>query len=215
MTALRKDLPALPPRMARLPLDSKGYPVPWFVAWIDGQPDFRVIGENKIATAYNKKLCWLCGEPMGSYKAFVIGPMCAINRTISEPPSHRDCAIFAATACPFLTRPRAKRREAGLAELDTREAAGNGIKRNPGVCLVWVTRSFEPFQASGRWLFSLGDPTEHLWFCEGRQATRAEVDQSIETGLPILAEEAAKEGLRAMAAFQAAVEAAQPLLPAV
>lgn len=171
--------------MARLPLDARGYPVPWFVAWIDGAPDFRVIGPGKLAKAVNYKLCWLCGEPLGRFGAFVIGPMCALNRTSSEPPSHRDCAIFAATACPFLTRPNAERRSANL-PADYVEPAGVGLKRNPGACLVWVTRSWKWFRVENGALCEVGDPTETLWYAEGRAATREEIDTSILTGLPLL-----------------------------
>lgn len=38
-TSLRADLPPLPPRMQRLPVDERGYPVSFFVAWPDGKPD--------------------------------------------------------------------------------------------------------------------------------------------------------------------------------
>lgn len=41
----------LPRRMAELPTDHIGRPVPWFVAWIDGKPDFRVIGPGKLQSA--------------------------------------------------------------------------------------------------------------------------------------------------------------------
>src|SRR5258708_39459955 len=97
---------AIPQRMARLPISPTGFPVPWFVAWVDGVPDFRVIGPDKIVQAVKRNLCWLCGQPKGIHHAFVIGPMCAINRTISEPSSHLECAQFAAVACPFLANPR-------------------------------------------------------------------------------------------------------------
>jgi hypothetical protein len=101
----------VPERIAKLPRDDRGYPVPWFVAWVDGRPDFRVIEGGRIFEALKERRCWVCGEKLGRYLAFVIGPMCAINRITSEPPSHRDCALFAARACPFLTMPRMKRNE--------------------------------------------------------------------------------------------------------
>lgn len=186
-TELRPGLPPLPDRMRRLRLDARGYPVPWFVAWIDGVPDFRVIDTGKIPGAINGKVCWLCGEPMGRFGAFVIGPMCALNRTTSEPPCHRDCAIFAATACPFLTRPNAERRAANLPE-GYIEPAGIGLKRNPGVSLVWITRSWFWFREGDGVLCEVGDPVETLWYAEGRAATRDEIEKSIETGLPLLLE---------------------------
>ena len=102
MTALNKaiaDIP-IPPRMKRLAISEKGYIVPWFVAWIDGVQDFRVIDTPKLGHAIRGKRCWICGEPLGVNKAFLIGPMCAINRVISEPPSHRDCAVFSARSSP-------------------------------------------------------------------------------------------------------------------
>jgi hypothetical protein len=33
----------MPARFARLPADERGYPVPKFVEWIDGKPDFRCV----------------------------------------------------------------------------------------------------------------------------------------------------------------------------
>ena len=135
---LRPELPPLPVRIARLPRH-RGYPVPWFVAVIDGVPDFRIVGTNKIALAHTRQLCWICGERIGSFLAFTVGPMCAVNRISSEPPSHRECAEFAAVACPFLARPHMVRREAGKPEGAT-EPAGVSIRRNPGVALVWVTK---------------------------------------------------------------------------
>src|SRR5438132_506337 len=87
-------LPGL--RISQLPIDDAGRPVPWFVAWVDGKPEFRVVGPGKREEAYAKRKCWVCGQQLGSYLVFVIGPMCALNRISSEPPSHKDCAIFAA-----------------------------------------------------------------------------------------------------------------------
>lgn len=208
----RPELPPMPERIARLPLDHRGYPVPWFVAWVDGEgnpvspgegtADFRVIAPDRISDAVTFSQCWICGQRTGANVAYVIGPMCAVNRVSSEPPSHRDCAIFAAIACPFLTRPHAKRREAGLPE-DALDPAGFALKRNPGVALVWVTRGVKTFPVPGGYLFDAGDPTETLWFAEGREAQHApEVEASIASGLPALQEMADAEGPVATAKLQ-------------
>lgn len=216
--ALRPGLPPVPSRMRALRLDERGYPVPWFVAWIDGKPDFRVSDARRVIEAVKFRRCWLCGDGLGRHLAFVIGPMCSVNRVSSEPPSHLDCALFAVQACPFLTRPRAHRRAAGLPE-DAAPGAGLGIMRNPGVALVWITRSYRPFRApapDGRtgWLFEVGPPDEVRWFCEGRPATRAEIEASIESGLAFLEEEARAEGPRAVQALELPVARARLLLPA-
>lgn len=185
-----------PARMARLPKDpNRPYLVPWFVAWIDGKPDFRVIRSNGIRDAVVNKTCWLCGGPLGRYMAFVIGPMCAVNCISSEPPAHRDCAVYAARTCPFLTRPTMRRRPVDE-EVGTVNPAGIAILRNPGVALVWVTRSYQVVRdpEGDGVLFNVGVPTETLWYAEGRDATRDEVLASLESGMPTLMELAEADG---------------------
>jgi hypothetical protein len=206
---------AIPPRVKRLPISSEGWPVPWFVAWIDGQPDFRVIDTPKLGRAVRERRCWVCGDVLGQNKAFPIGPMCAINRVISEPPSHRECAIFSARACPFLSQPRMRRNEKNLIEQRV-DAPGFGLKRNPGAVCVWITREFKVFQAKRGVpgiLFHLGDPVECLWFANGREATRAEVLASIDSGYPSLLEVAKQQGAEAVAELERYRAEVMPLLP--
>lgn len=206
MTALRAELPPLPDRMRALPVDRRGYPVPWFVAWMDesgqgvergiGEPDFRVIDPSAIVQAVRQRLCWICGQRMGTYLSFLIGPMCAINRTNSEPPSHLECADFGARACPFLANPGHPRRDKNMPP-GWIPAAGMPIPRNPGAVVVWTTTAYRPFHAGdgGGVLFELGEPVHLRWYREARPATREEVLHSINTGLPILEAAARKDGL--------------------
>lgn len=173
----------IPYRMAGLPRDKHHRVVPWFVAWIDGQPDFRIIREDGINLALRDHICWLCGKPLGRFAAFVIGPMCAVNRVTAEPGSHVECALYAARACPFLANPRMQRREIP----NWTPPGGVGIKRNPGVALVWVTRSWSLFpDGTGSHLIGIGPAESVYWFAEGRSATRAEVLASLQSGLPFL-----------------------------
>jgi hypothetical protein len=199
--------------MQSLAVDDRGYPVPHFVAWIDGKPDFRVVHAETALRCWNRRRCWICGQELGRTVAFVIGPMCAINRVSSEPPQHRECAEFAAKACPFLTRPRAKRREAGLPE-ESQHPAGIMLARNPGVALVWITREPSVMKLPDGWLFNVGNPAETLWFAEGRTATRAEVMASIDSGLPALRQVAQQDGAAGARELQRAIDRAMPLLPA-
>lgn len=179
----------MPPGIARLPRNRQGYPIPWFVADLpDGSRDFRIASGEKHADALRFGLCWVCGRHRGRYAAFTIGPMCAVNRISAEPPAHRECAIYSAQVCPFLSVPNMRRRESNKPD-GTEEAGGISILRNPGVALVWVTRSFTSFRAefgARGVLCELGDPTELHWYAEGRTATRAEVVASMESGLPAL-----------------------------
>lgn len=205
----------IPGRMTVLPLDKHGRPVPWFVAWIDGVPDFRIIGPGKIVQAVKERRCWVCGGPLGVYKAFLLGPMCAVNRNTAEPPCHLDCAVYSAKACPFLTTPHMRRRETGK-PAEASNPAGIMIERNPGVALVWVTKTFriwpEPDRRSA--LFEPGDPTRTLWFTQGREATHAEVMASIDSGLPLLREMAVEQGPEAEAHLDRQLAAALRHVPA-
>lgn len=204
--------PDAPDRIKALPTDHRGFPVPWFVANIDGKPDFRVVGPGKVREAVHGRRFWICGHRLGRFKAFVIGPMCAINRVSSEPPSHRQCATFAAKACPFLVKPAMRRNGKDL-PADAAEPAGIMITRNPGVALVWVTSSYSTVPVDGGLLFDVGEPESVHWYAEGRAATRDEVETSIRSGMPLLEDAAIKDGPAACAELIRRVEAALPLLP--
>lgn len=202
----------MPARIARLPRDKHDRPIPWFVLRDDnGTPDFRVVRDHGIADAFRFELCWVCGQRRGAWSAFVVGPMCAVNRVSAEPPSHRDCAVYSAQACPFLANPAMRRRDRNLPEHV--DPPGEMITRNPGVALVWVTRTWHPFRAGPGILFRLGDPSETLWYAHGRDATRAEVLTSIQTGMPILLDAAEEDGGDAVAELEAARRAVDVLLP--
>jgi hypothetical protein len=198
MADLRTDLPPLPDRFKALPIDERGFPVPWFVDWKDDKPIFQAADPRKFKRAIRFKRCWLCGQPLGSILAFVIGPMCGVNRVSSEPPSHRDCAEFAVKACPFLTRPLAKRSTRGMEDIETKKPAGMMIERNPGVSLLWITKSYGTFRAPGGVLIRVGEPLRCEFYREGRAATREEVEASVQSGLPLLDAPARAEGPAAL-----------------
>lgn len=175
----------IPERIKALPRDKRGYPVPWFVYWDDktGEPLFPVADADKRVSAVKDRLCYVCGQKLGRYLAFVLGPMCTITRTTAEPAVHVDCGIFSAQACPFLVHPNEKR----VPNKWGAESSGHAIMRNPGVMAVWTTTTFRVFRdGRGGWLISVGDPTEVRWFREGRPATRFEILKSIHCGLPAL-----------------------------
>lgn len=201
----RPELEAMPPRIKRLAIDARGYPVPYFVAWIDGKPDHRVADARKWHAAVREKRCWVCGDFLGVYLAFTIGPMCGINRTTAEPPEHLECARWSVRNCPFMSRPHAERREAGLPDNDG--MAGLPILRNPGVMLIWNTTKYTLFpDQNNRPMIRIGTPTSiEAWYM-GKPATREQLRESVETGLPALTEIAQKEGEKAVAALKQMVE---------
>jgi hypothetical protein len=220
------SLPDMPKRIARLPKDERGYPVPRFVEWLkedlgethaarptdpDAKPDFRFARSDFRNAAFKHGYCWVCGELMGVHKVYAIGPMCVINRVTMEPACHRECAEFSVKACPFLLRPRMRRLPMGD---EPRHVAGLMIERNPGCTCLYETNDAKAFQAQGGWLIRLGDPTRVDWWAEGRQATRAEVDASIEGGFPILLAQAKRDGMDAVHELVAMTGRAMALLPA-
>lgn len=214
----------LPPRIARLPVDARGYPIPWFVDWLDGVPEFRAMDLLKWRQAIAQRRCWVCGDPLGQFLAFVVGPMCVINRTTAEPPCHRECAAWSAVHCPFLSRPHMVRRSdedfpAGDAHM---RSPGLPLARNPGVAVVYVTKSLTVFsprtvtqQANAGLLIEMGDPLAIDWFACGRAATRVEVEQAILRGVPALFEMATqdRDPLGATRALDAAVARVREWLP--
>lgn len=204
----------MPVGISKLPVNKVGYPIPWFVH-IDerGVPDFRIIRAHGLSTAVTQHLCWVCGELLVGMQAFLIGPMCAVNHTSAEPPSHLACARWSALACPFLANPEQVRRDRGI---DKHRVAGQMIERNPGVTLVWQVRQrdWQMFSdGNGGVLFDIGEPRATEWYARRRAATREEVIHSIDTGIPLLRDMAEQEGPDAMAELDRLYGRALELVP--
>lgn len=214
-TAVRPELAAhIPRRVAALRVDRRGYPVPWFVQWFDGEPDFRVIDSAKLRRAVKQARCWICGDALGVNKSYVIGPMCVVNRISAEPPSHMDCARFAARACPFLVLPNAHRRDANLPADGGMNPAM--LPHNPGVSAVWITRQqVSAVNNADGVVFRIGEPFSVEWFRQGRVATRDEVVTAFKFGLAKLIDYGrAQYGDDAVMTEAEAFTALQPYLPA-
>jgi hypothetical protein len=217
---------AMPPRIARLPMSDRGFPIPAFVAWLDtegknylpqgtrgAKRDFRIIDHTYMDRCYRFNKCWICGEVLGRHRVFVIGPMCAVNHNTMEPPSHRGCAEYAVRTCPFMMQPRMRRNPTGKIE-EHMTVPGIHLERNPGCYCLYETEHYRRTHVQGGMLCRLGEPSRVEWFTEGRPSTRAEVTASIDSGMPFLMTIAAKEGpdaVKELAALRAKVDA---LLPA-
>src|SRR5262245_46154058 len=227
---MRPDLEKIAPeRINRLPIDpDRGYPVPWFCGWFDpagrqvqdgdGKPEFRAADPRKYARAVREHLCWVCGEVLGRRRAFVIGPMCTINRISAEPPNHWECAIFSMRACPFLTRPGMERRETDLPDGSPIAAGGmmggQGLLHNPGVMVLYIPMNYEHRpDGSGGYLFHLGEPLSVEWWTEGREAKPVEAAAAFDLGVKRLRQLAEQEGAAAVREFERLRKRARNLLP--
>lgn len=190
MNALRRNLPPLPDHMKGLPIDDRGYPIPFFVQWVHGKPDFRLLDKEKFIRAVKSKLCSVCGKPLGRFKSFVGGPMNVLQKISGEPPLHHDCAIFSVRACPFLLLPLSRRRKSNMPDdvLDINAIGEDGdlfVEENPGISSVWTCTRFY-ISATGR-TFNLVDVHSLEWFIEGREATQEEIEAALIAGRDRLA----------------------------
>jgi hypothetical protein len=71
---MRKVTP-IPRRMRHLPCDERGFVVPWFACHDDtGRPHISLRDDEKWWEAVRRDRCWLCGQPLGVFKAFVATP---------------------------------------------------------------------------------------------------------------------------------------------
>jgi hypothetical protein len=50
------NLPPMPDSIAKLPRDERGYPVPWFVAWVNGKADFRCARAEAFSDAISGRV---------------------------------------------------------------------------------------------------------------------------------------------------------------
>lgn len=98
-----------PPRIARLPHDQRGYPIPWNVLRNDsGEPFFTVNDDRRAWRALREELCPICGERLGKWRWFVGGPRSAFDPHgwYLDLPGHHECQQFALTVCPYLAAPK-------------------------------------------------------------------------------------------------------------
>lgn len=196
--------------MAGRPIDHRGFPVPWFVTVKDdkGRWDFSKITMDRFNEAVRQDRCWVSGNQLGSFRSFVLGPMCIINRVAADPPCQRAIAIWSAQVCPFLTRPRAKRQKQEVIE----DQRGIMVERNPGICAVYTVRMKVPAKAG---LFHLPPPVDVQWFANGEPATRDQVVEAMAEGASLLRKMAIEEGPDALALLDRFIERAQPTIPGV
>jgi hypothetical protein len=71
---------------------------------------------------------------------------------------------------------------------------------NPGLTVVWTTLSYKPWEPiKGKGvLFEIGDPEHIEYYTEGRKATQEEILTVLAERIPILKEQAAKDGPEAV-----------------
>lgn len=110
-----KDVP-VPPRLAKRPTDSRGYPITFVTQFNDGEPDFTVVAGDRISDCVRFDLCGLCGQHLGKFRSFIGGPKSTESGMYVDPPMHTDCAEYALLVCPHLATPTARYKKQNLKE---------------------------------------------------------------------------------------------------
>lgn len=103
----------LPERIASLPRDSRGYPIPYIIFINDdGKPIFTINDIDKVQQAIAQNLCHICGQPLENLVWFTGGPGSALLNNqwgvYNDGPMHCDCMRFAMAVCPHLSHKMTK-----------------------------------------------------------------------------------------------------------
>lgn len=108
MKSLTNNVP-MPDRIARLPRDSRGYPIPVIVTYdTAGLPLFTVNDSAVHRKCVDKKLCAICGERLTKELWFAGGPQSALHPhgMYFDSAMHHECVTYAMQVCPYLSMPR-------------------------------------------------------------------------------------------------------------
>jgi hypothetical protein len=117
------DVP-MPPTVAALPRDGRGYPVLAITPWQDGLPKFGFTSTERVLVCAVERRCAVCGTRLEAGEAWrvasaaeAVAMRAAQDRGVVfvnaaptvEPPGHRACMAYSAIVCPYLARPNARR----------------------------------------------------------------------------------------------------------
>lgn len=111
----------IPERMKALPIDRRGFPIPWIVYRdLDGLPHFAINQEHLRHQCVNDDLCSICKGKLLRGRWWVGGALSAFHQhgAFIDPPMHNECAHYALQVCPYIAMPHYVR-EIGLAKAKT------------------------------------------------------------------------------------------------
>lgn len=102
----------IPDFLSHLPIDTRrGYPIPFFVPIINGEPNWNYQDADHYKQCLEKNLCAICGKKNNKREWWTIsGPLGLKNRVSSEAPCHERCARYALAVCPYMISDRVERK---------------------------------------------------------------------------------------------------------
>lgn len=163
------DIAEMPPSIAALQRDYRGFPVPWFVHWRvhassgESLPDFGTVAAGKFERAIAGRRCWICGERLKRDLTFVVGADGLLGRFCTEPPSHEECVVYVIAHRPFLLKPIAPL----VVVAWTTRSASLGMLR-------WPRRDATPIM-----VFRLGEPASVRWFQGPESLSRVDAQRAL------------------------------------
>ncbi|MGW7365413.1 cell envelope biogenesis protein OmpA [Streptomyces sp. NPDC054841] len=92
---------SIPQRCARRPL-AGGLVVPWVSLIHDGHAAFGSLDAERSRTAFLRRLCQICGQPLDERCFLIVRPADAAQGHSPEPALHPECLPYAAAHCPML-----------------------------------------------------------------------------------------------------------------
>ena len=97
----------MPDRVRALGLDPIGNPLLFFCErGANGLVNYRAVRAEAVDRCLTHRLCYICGTTLGRNQSFLTGPVGALRQVAIDPPCHRACAVYAAQACPYFTKPK-------------------------------------------------------------------------------------------------------------
>ena len=130
----------IPQFVSHLKIADNGYPIPFFVAYREGKPDFRLLDARKYKHCLEQGLCAICGKKnIKESLYFIAGPQGMANGISTDAPMHKVCAEYSLRVCPHLALEKAERREKDVSHLSNPAM----VKEKPPVIFLVRTKRFE------------------------------------------------------------------------
>lgn len=157
----------MPPRIARLPKDPRGFPVPFTAQVLNGKADLTVIDPKKWDKALRQSLCGICGAALLDDYYFVGGEMCAANRLFTDLPMHSECATYSLQVCPFLAAPKMAYRKDSTRDAEAHRTLTSVSTERPSRFMLGHALGYELVSNGGEILLHAYPWFNLQWWKEG------------------------------------------------
>ncbi|WP_328617257.1 hypothetical protein OHS18_13530 [Amycolatopsis sp. NBC_00355] len=136
--------PPVPAALAHLPIVG-GLVVPWITPrTTDGRYLLGAVDAAKIRMAIHRRLCGVCGQPLGDRLVLLVRESDLARLASTEPGLHPHCAAYCTTACPMVAGRRSHYRTSAH-HIGPSAIHGADVDKRLGAAAepwhaVWLTR---------------------------------------------------------------------------